>query len=175
MEILSVLVIEDWNHQCVWYSLSKICMKEKKSWWSLQLIARFRQIYLLLLLPVTFLLWLVLVAVDRLNKICLRRINKGVVRDEGFGEERIGIVVLSSRAELRRRLWFDETHETQVDDIPPRRRRFFVDFVNVVIAIEDDVVTGVVVVFVFIFWWFWINAVERGRDEILGVELFRRV
>jgi hypothetical protein len=135
----------------------------------------FRQIYLVLLLTVTLLVWLAVETVRRLKIICPRRINRGVVRDEGLEEEWRGMVGLSSRVELRRRLWFDETQEAQAEDIPPCRRRFFVDFVNVVIAIEDDVVNGgVVVVFVFVFWWFWINTVERGRDEILGVELFRR-
>jgi nitrate reductase NapE component len=96
--------------------------------------------------------------------------SKGWVRDEGFWGELVGTEVTSSRPELRRRLWFDETQDAQADVIPPCRRRFFVGFVNVV-------VTGIVVVVsVFVFWWFWINVLERGgRDEILGVELFRRV
>jgi len=101
--------------------------------------------------------------------------SKGGVRDEEVWEEWIGFVVTSSRAELRRRLWFDETQDAQADAIPPRRRCFFVGLINFVIAVvEDDVVTDVVVVFVFVFWWFWFNVVERGLDEILGVELFRR-
>lgn len=139
-------------------------------------VENFRQIYLLLLLTVISLLWLVeVVAERRLRRICLRRFSRGVVRDEDFGGVWRGRVVLSSSGELRRRLWFDETQETQVDDIPPRRRRFFVDFVSVAIAIEDDEANVVVVVFAFVLWWFWMDVVERGRDEILGVELFRRV
>ena len=129
---------------------------------------KFCWIYLCLLLTGGFLLWLEVV-VERRLRICLRRINRGVVWEEDLGGGRRGSVVLSSSGELRRRLWFDETHETHVDDIPPRRGRFFVDFVAVAIAIEEDEVNMVVVVL----WWFWIDAVERGRDEILGVELFR--
>ena len=136
-------------------------LREKKV---IMISSNFSQIYLILLLTVgLFLLWLAVVAVRRPNIICLRRMNKGGVGDEGFWEEWIGIVVISSKAELRRRLWFDETQDVQADAIPPRRRRFFVGFFIVV--------PGVVIVF----WWFWIDEVERGRDEILGVELFRRV
>lgn len=117
---------------------------------------------------VTFLLWLVLVAIRRLSMIRPRRISKGVVLDEGFGEDWIGIAVRSSRFELRRRL-FDETHDAQVDAITPRRRRFFIGFVDIAIAVAD-----VVAVFVCVLRWFWAKGADIEWDEIFDVEVFRR-
>ena len=137
-------------------------------------------IYLILLLT-TVLLVLVLFAlvpatIRRLNIICPRRANRGGVgEDIGEWEEgdagSVG-VISSSAIELRRRLWLDETHEVQAEAIAPRRRRFFVDFVNVAIVVDDD---DVIKLFVVVFRWFRTIVAEGRRDEILGVELFRRV
>jgi F0F1-type ATP synthase membrane subunit a len=51
-------------------------------------------------------------------------------------------------------------------------------FVNVGIVFDDDVVVVVVVTVVFVvvfFRWCRRSVAEGRRDEILGVELFRRV
>jgi len=119
-----------------------------------------------LVIVVVACLWSVLDTVRRLKRICPRRKSNGVVRDEDFEEERIGRGFLSARAELRRRLWFDETQEMQVDDIPARCRSVFVGFANVVIAVvvvveEEDVV--------LVCWWVWFNGF------VVVVELFRRM
>ncbi len=128
------------------------------------------RIYLLLLLTVILLLLSIPPGIRRLNIICPRRVSRGGLVDEDI----TGVVVISSRAaELRRRLWFDETQKVQAEAIPTRRRRFFVDFFPVCIVDDDDAV--VIVVFVFVFRWVRIRAVEGRRDDILGVELFRRV
>lgn len=56
--------------------------------------------------------------------------SNGALREEEFWGEFTGIELASSIAELRRRLWFDETHDVQVDAIRLFRWRFFVGFVN---------------------------------------------
>jgi hypothetical protein len=111
-------------------------------------------------------------------------VSSGGVVGEGFDDDTAGVavvvvVVSSSRIiELRRRLWFDETHDVHAEVILPRRWRVFV---SVAIAFEDDdaivavVVVVVVAVFFVTFRWCRRRAVEGRRDEILGVELFRRV
>ena len=106
--------------------------------------------------------------------------SNGAVREEEFREAFSGIVVTSSIAELRRRLWFDETHDAQADAIAPRRRGFFVDCVNVVtgsaaIAGEDDFNRVVVVVVFVVFRGFRAELAGDEREERLGVELFRCV